>query len=252
MDLNENIELDQEAVDRVQSDLEYWDQEQIRLDNEAAEQAKYTEAAAIQRDPREAPGGGGFKGVVTEIGSALTGGIQDTASSIATFPERTADMLSGAMKEEREEYGEYKPDWTPFVDEANPIITKTWWGGLLRGVVHFGTMAAGITAAASAAGISAPASIAGMAGYSLIRAAGIGAVADIISKESDGHNALGALRDRYGWMDTPLSTKDADHPLMMKLKNIVEGMGIGLVFDGAFSLLKRGSKSARSKVEGRA
>ena len=252
MDLNENIELDQEAVDRVQSDLEYWDQEQIRLDNEAAEQAKYTEAAAIQRDPREAPGGGGFKGVVTEIGSALTGGIQDTASSIATFPERTADMLSGAMKEEREEYGEYKPDWTPFVDEANPIITKTWWGGLLRGVVHFGTMAAGITAAASAAGISAPASIAGMAGYSLIRAAGIGAVSDLISKESDGHNALGALRDRYGWMDTPLSTKDADHPLMMKLKNIVEGMGIGLVFDGAFSLLKRGSKSARSKVEGRA
>ena len=31
----------------------------------------------------------------------------------------------------------------------------------------------------------------------------VGAVSDLISKESDEQNALGALRDRYGWMDTP-------------------------------------------------
>ena len=42
---------------------------------------------------------------------------------------------------------------------------------------------------------------------SLVRAAGIGAISDLISKESDGHNALGTLRDHYGWMDTPLVKK---------------------------------------------
>ena len=50
-------------------------------------------------------------------------------------------------------------------------------------------------------------------------------------------------------MDTPLSTKDGEHPLMYKLKNIVEGMGIGLVFDGVSMALTKGG--ARAKVEAR-
>jgi len=204
-----------------------------------------------REDPRQQEGGGGFRGVVKEVQSALSGGLQDTASSIATFPERTVDMFSGEMQREKATKGYYRPDWSPFVDHDNPIITNTWWGSLLRGTVHFGTMAVGITAAASAAGISAPASLTGVAGYSLLRAAGIGAVADLISKESDGHNALGMLRDRYGWMDTPLSTKDTDHPMWMKFKNIVEGMGIGLVFDGATILLGRGAKAAKTQVRNR-
>jgi len=252
MEPNE-YELDTEALTDLQrASLDFFEEQDTARAQEQATVDASVQSSVEQRDPREAPDGGGFKRVAQELGSAITGGLQDTASSIATFPERTADMLSGAMKDERDETGTYTPDWTPFVDEANPIITKTWWGGLLRGVVHFGTMAAGITAAASAAGISAPASIAGMAGYSLIRAAGIGAVADIISKESDGHNALGSLRDRYGWMDTPLSTKNGEHPLMWKLKNVVEGMGIGAIFDGASMLLGKGSKAARAKVSNRA
>jgi len=204
-----------------------------------------------REDPRERPDGGGFAGVVKEVQSALSGGLQDTASSLATFPERTIDALSGEMKRERETKGYYRPDWSPFVDHENPIITNTWWGSLLRGTVHFGTMAAGITAAAGAAGISAPASLTGVAGYSLLRAAGIGAMADILSKETDGHNALAMMRDRHGWMDTPLSTKDTDHPMWMKFKNIVEGMGIGLIFDSATILLGRGSGAARAQVDNR-
>ena len=204
-----------------------------------------------REDPRTQPDGGGFRGVVKEIQSALSGGLQDTASSLATFPERTIDAFSGEMQRERNEKGYYRPDWSPFTDYENPIVTNTWWGSLLRGTVHFGTMAAGITAAASAAGISAPASITGIAGYSLLRAAGIGAVADIISKETDGHNALAMMRDKHGWMDTPLSTKDTDHPMWMKFKNIVEGMGIGVVFDGATMLLGRGNGLVRNQVSNR-
>ena len=203
----------------------------------------------VQKDARDNPEGWGIQGVAKELQSVLTGGVQDTLSSVATFPERTADMLSGEMSREIEEKGSYKPDWSPFNSYENPIETRTWWGQLLRGTVHFGTMALGVTAVASAAGISAPASIAGMAGYSLIRAAAIGATTDLISKTSDGENALGMLRDRFGWMDTPLSTKDDEHPLMWKLKNIVEGMGIGLVFDGVSMALTKGA--SRAKVEAR-
>ena len=59
---------------------------------------------------------------------------------------------------------------------------------------------------------------------------------------------MGALRYRYGWLDTPLSTRDTDHPVMMKVKNIVEGMGIGLIFDGLAYTLKKGSKEAIDQI----
>ncbi len=204
-----------------------------------------------REDPRLREDGGGFAGVMKEVQSALSGGLQDTASSFATLPERTVDMFSGEMQRERQEKGYYRPDWSPFVDHENPIVTNTWWGSLLRGTVHFGTMAAAITGTAALAGVSAPASLTSVAGYSLLRAAGIGAMADLLSKETDGHNALAMMRDRHGWMDTPLSTKDTDHPLWMKFKNIVEGMGIGMVFDGATMLLGRGSGAVRNQVNNR-
>ena len=221
-------------------------EKRVLAEQEVRDDARYKD---IQADARDNPEGWGVKGVAKELQSVLTGGVQDTLSSVLTFPERTADMFSGEMSREIEEKGKYKPQWTPFDSYENPIETRTWWGQLLRGTVHFGTMALGVTAAAGAAGISAPASLAGMAGYSLIRAAAIGATSDLISKTSDGENALGMLRDRFGWMDTPLSTKDGELPLMYKLKNIVEGMGIGLVFDGVSMALTKGG--ARAKVEAR-
>ena len=202
---------------------------------------------AEQDDPRNREQWG-LPGVAEELKSAVLGGVQDTASSIQTFPERAIDTLTGQVSKEKKEKGYYQPEWTPFVNEEDPIITKTWWGQMLRGVVHFGTMAAGVTAATSAAGVTAPAWLSGMAGYGLIRAAGIGAISDTISHTTDGENALGMMRDRFGWMDTPLSTRDTDHPLMMKFKNIVEGMGIGILFDSAAMALGKGSSFARAQV----
>ena len=202
---------------------------------------------AEQDDPRNREQWG-LPGVAEELKSAVLGGVQDTASSIQTFPERAIDTLTGQVSKEKKEKGYYQPEWTPFVNEEDPIITKTWWGQMLRGVVHFGTMAAGVTAATSAAGVTAPAWLSSMAGYGLIRAAGIGAISDTISHTTDGENALGMMRDRFGWMDTPLSTRDTDHPLMMKFKNIVEGMGIGILFDSTAMALGKGSTYARAQV----
>ena len=221
----------------------------IEQSDELQEQ-QVTEDATIQAeqdDPRNREQWG-LPGVAEELKSAVLGGVQDTASSIQTFPERVVDTLSGEVSREKKEKGYYQPEWTPFVNEEDPIITKTWWGQMLRGVVHFGTMAAGVTAATSAAGVTAPAWLSGAAGYGLMRAAGIGAISDVISHTTDGENALGMMRDRFGWMDTPLSTRDTDHPLMMKFKNIVEGMGIGILFDSAAMALGKGSKYARAQV----
>ena len=205
----------------------------------------------VQDDPRNAENWGA-KALIKEGQSILSGGLQDTASSLATFPERTVDALSGEMQRQREETGTYRPDWTPFNGYDNPIETKTWWGKQLRGLVHFGTLAAGTVVAAKAVAatgiVSVPAGLVALSKGNLIRGAAVGAVSDLISKESDEQNALAALRDRYGWIDTPISTKDTDHPVVMKLKNIVEGMGIGLVFDGFAYTLKKGGDKAIEQI----
>ncbi len=213
-----------------------------------------TQSEAEVKDPRNKENWG-VQGLAKEAQSILSGGLQDTASSITTFPERTIDALTGQMSKERKEEGGYRPDWDPFVDYENPIETKTWWGKLLRGVVHFGSMAAAIIPAAKITAARTGIAIAGLGGKtvasSLARGAAIGATSDLISKESDGHNALGTLRDHYGFIDTPLSTKDTDHPVWMKLKNIMEGMGIGFGFDGASILLGKGSRRILNKVKDR-
>ena len=236
MENDPNNLVDKRALeDEINQDSQYIDQ--LDKQNEAhqlqvqQEEADTTQKKAEQEDPREAENWG-FKALVKEGQSILSGGLQDTASSLTTFPERTLDAVTGEIARERKEKGYYRPDWDPFVDYDNPIETKTWWGKLLRGVVHFGSLAAVIIPAAKYSLARVGLQGAWMGTSSLVRAAGVGAVSDVISKESDGHNALGSLRDHYGFMDTPLSTRDTDHPLMMKFKNVVEGMGIGLIFDG--------------------
>ena len=235
-----------------------------RLEEESIAQDKLNEAQALavqqeeekeqeQIDPRMTNDKWGLKAFAKEGQSILTGGIQDTISSSTTFAERTFDAVTGRMQEEKEQQGYYRPDWDPFVDEDDPIITKTWWGKLLRGTVHFGSLAAGVVLSAkglAAAGIpllgAASAKMLGLG--TVTRAMAIGGISDLISKESDGHNALGALTKQYGWMDTPLTTKDTDHPMMMKFKNIVEGMGIGLIFDGAAQLIGGGKKAVQRQI----
>ena len=218
---------------------------------ETAEKQK-EQFSEVRDDPRNSENWG-LGGVAKEIGSAIQGGLQDTASSVTTFAERTTDALSGEMQREKEEKGYYRPEWDPFVDQDDPIITKTWWGQLLRGTVHFGSMALGtVLAAKGLAATGIPLLAAGGAGLmgmgNVTRAMAIGGLSDLISKESDGHNALGSLRDHYGWIDTPLSTRETDHPIMMKMKNIVEGMGIGLAFDGVGYLLGKGSRGVKTQI----
>jgi hypothetical protein len=251
--------IDQNLVDNVankmqQASDEYRDQiiaEELAKSNEIKQEEQ---ALAEQKDPRNADTWG-LKGLAKEAQSILSGGLQDTASSIATFPERTFDAFSGEMQKQNQETGGYRPDWSPFGGYDNPIETRTWWGRQLRGLVHFGSLSVGALLAAkgiAATGVvTIPAGLLALTKANFVRGAALGAVSDLVSKESDGQNAMGALRDRYGWFDTPLATKDTDHPVMMKIKNIVEGMGIGLFFDGLAYTLKQGGDAAITQIRAR-
>jgi len=191
-----------------------------------------------------------------ELRNAFTGGIRDTASSLVTLPERVGDMFSGEMQREGDDY---EPEFNPLGGDMNPV-TQTWWGNAIRGVVHFGTMAAGvvvgakgIAAAGIGGGISAGASwIAGTGvtgvGAGLARGAVIGAAGDLVSEYSQDHNMLGQLRDHNAALDTPLATKDTDHPAIKTLKNVVEGMGIGVVADGVIQAIGRSRMASKTKV----
>tara|TARA_Y100001973_G_scaffold99090_1_gene157758 strand:- start:1355 stop:5053 length:3699 start_codon:yes stop_codon:yes gene_type:complete len=241
------------SLDQVDATLDVEELERMteQLSGSEEQQPEQTAQNELQDDDPRNQENWGVAGVTEELKSAVLGGTQDTLSSVTTFPERTVDAFSGEIARERKEKGFYQPEFDPFVNEEDPIVTKTWWGQLIRGTVHFGTMAAGIVAAVKASPVTIPAALKGIKGYSLLRAAGIGATSDLISKESDGHNALGVMRDKYGWMDTPLSTRDTDHPMWMKFKNIVEGMGIGFVFDAGTIALGKGSKYAKMQIAAR-
>ena len=251
--------IDDEAINelgKVAQDISDEYRNRIVAEEQAAAEQAQTEQQAVdtQADPRNSDTWGA-KALIREGQSILSGGLQDTASSIATFPERTVDALSGEMQRQREETGSYKPDFTPFGGYDNPIETRTWWGKQLRGLVHFGSLAAGtlLTAKAAAATglVTVPAGLIAFAKGNTVRGMAVGAVSDLVSKESDEQNALAALRDRYGWIDTPISTKDTDHPVVMKLKNIVEGMGIGLFFDGFAYTLGKGSQKVVKQIQDR-
>ncbi len=253
--------IDTEAA-AAQADFINQSREDRKKSDEAAalaateEQKAKAQELAEQEDPRNAEQWG-IGAVGKEVSSAIGAGVTTAAGSVVTFPERTIDALNGEMAEVGVK--NYQPDWNPFVDYDNPIETRTWWGELIKNGVHFGTLAAGTLAAAplaakagvAAGGASAIAWGTRALSNGWVRAAAVGAVSDLISEQSDKDNALGTLRDKYGLIDTPISTNDDDHPIIYKLKNIVEGMGIGTIADGVFRILGKGSSKVIGKIKGR-
>ena len=142
---NPNALTEAEAEQERELSLEL-EADRTQIDaNRVAEQeqrkATQAQAAAEVEDPRNKKKWGVGE-VIKETTSAIGGGLQDTASSLITAPERIIDFFTGEMERENKAGG-YKPEWDDFfVNDENPIETKTWWGGLIRGLTHFGTLAA--------------------------------------------------------------------------------------------------------------
>ena len=243
-----------EADNEAQFDVIQQEQQQAEL----AKVEAVNKASANKEDPRSDGVGFNLGDVGAELSAALGGGLQDAASSVATLPERVADTFNGEM----ETAGDgYRPEWDPFTDYENPIETKTWWGGAIRGLVQFGGLALGTVAAVKGGAVVAGglglakvagalgwvgAGVSGGLGANLARGAVVGGIGDVISRDSQKHNAMGAIAERYPALNNPLATQDSDHPAMKTFKNVVEGMGIGGVFDLGLEAIGYGFKSLKN------
>ena len=250
-----DLEAQQAGIDEVAA-MEVAIQQQQADD--VANAAATEQAVKQEEDPRNDGVGFNLGDIGAELSSAVGGGIQDAASSVVTLPERAADMFNGEMEAAGDDY---RPEWDPFTDYDNPIETHTWWGGAIRGLVQFGGLAIGTVVAAKggaaiAGGLGLKAlagglgwvgaGVSGSLGANVARGAVVGGIGDVISRDSQKDNALGALKEHHAWLDNPLATQDDDHPAMKTFKNVVEGMGIGGVFDLTLETIGYGVKSLKS------
>ena len=236
--------------------LEYRQQQEgqrVEAANQAQTELNQKNAEIDDSRNKENWGAGEY---VKEVFNAVGGGIQDTASSLITLPERVIDLATGEMARESKTKEGYKPEWDDFfVDDSNPIETKTWWGGLIRGLTHFGTLAAVPVPGFGVAGkIGATTSkiVPKLAAKPLAQTLGRGALkgakVDLLSRYSQDDNALGILDQHFTGIGGPLATKKHDHPLVKTLKNVVEGMGLGVISDTVLEGMQLAVKKGAPKI----
>ena len=225
--------VDSRLVDEAQKGLEY-----VESYNDSLKAEEPTE------QPEEVDKFSDIGDVAREVTNAVVGGLQQTGSDIVTLPERAIDMARG------EDVGgeDYRPDTDVFGAFENPIETRTWWGGVIKTLVNYGSLAFVPIPGARIGKIANATTKLGQMG----RAALVGAKVDLIASGSQDDNASalveGALQQHFPNIEIPLATRDTDHPAMKTLKNVVEGMGIGGVIDG-LHLAFRGSKGVEQAVE---
>ena len=215
-------------VDGLQQDIETVDSlnERQEVELKLDEQKKLEEQQA-QQEKENQP-----KGFVNELSSAVLGGAVDTVNDITSIPERVVDLASGEMAEEG---SNYKPTWMQ-IDE-DPFETTTWWGGLIRGVINYGSLF--VTGGFALKGASA-----GLKGLGLalkapsmapvVTGALKGAAVDAVALQSMDENVSAQIIKHMPAAEAvlgPLATKDTDHPMTKTIKNIVEGLGLGFIAD---------------------
>ena len=218
--------------DVVQSDLEITSN--ISERNEAYDQINEAQQQQRQQILDESKP---LEGTGSELGNAIAGGLVDAVSDIVTLPERVIDLATGEMAEEGVDY---KPEWDDWL-EPEKYETRTWWGGMIKGTVNLATLLIPIGGQVRGAGMFARF---GPKAATILRGATSGAIADGIMRSSQGDNLSATAIEHVPQLEAvlgPLATRDTDHPAMRILKNVVEGMGIGIIFDGLVGL--KGAKS---------
>ena len=200
----------------------------------------------------------GLKENLQEGANVIFGALRDEARNIVTAPERISDMLSGEMDRQIQETGEYKLDFDFLPDHQQPI-TRTKWGNILRGILGYASFAipvAGVAGKISkGTGIAANIAKGTLASKNIfVAGATQGLVHDVLAENSQEDNILGTLKNGplknyYPSFLDPLATNDDDSPVMKTLKNVVESMGVGIIFDGVLEGMKVGVRNLRHTPE---
>ena len=237
-------EVDQDALQR------YDNLEAINNEIASDEQAAEAEAAQVQEDEAKAasmknPDGSlkstqetmdpkefGAKENLEEAGKALVGGAVDAYNSVVSLPKFFDPKF-------------YQPDTPdkPYLYD-NPLlikekpITRTVWGKAIRTVTEFGIGMVGLGKVGMAVKgvkglqMAAKGSTAGRMALGAVH----GAAYDTISNSSQqGNLAASLIEMKPEWSNVlkPIATTDDMSPAQRALMNTAEGLGIGLVFDGA-------------------
>jgi len=222
--------LSEQETNRAVANIQAADIELKRPTEEEVAEEQAVEATTPEPiKENEGPTAGDY---VADTFIGLGAGARDIASNIITTPERVIDFFNGEMEKEGKDYD---TEWDDFMyGDGDPIETKTWWGGLVRGATDVvgtiyttGAIGKGIGLLSKAQQLNQARTL----GSTLKEGALLGLRYDLVAKNEGQDNLTGTLKQHYGWLDTPFATNDTDHPGIRKLKHIVEGMGIGAVFD---------------------
>ena len=209
----------EQAVENIQqADIE----KGITATEEPQELPEEVTPEVVQEEKKEGPTAGDY---VADTFVGLGEGARAAASNIITTPERVIDFFNGEMEEEMKTEEGYQTEWDQFMyGDGDPITTKTWWGGFVSAATEVGTTI-GLTGGFGKLGTGATLAA------NIRSGAVIGARYDLLAKNENQDNMTGMLVKKVPALDNALATNDADHPAMRKLKHVVEGMGIGMVFD---------------------
>jgi hypothetical protein len=247
--LEEQQRKDELENQRLQAMQEAEDAEKERLKGMSLEERGQENLDKLQEQHAETDKKKfGINENITEFRNAIKRGSLTALDGAVTAPERWADAARG------EDIGDpnYKTDFDPFKDVDLPLV-KTWWGKLVEGVSHYGTYGLATVATFKASGVA--------AGATAVTATSAG-LAAALSKNHDDHNLSGEIVKKVpelGVVFGPLATKEKDHPLIKKFKNIVEELGMARIFDvilakqfgkdGVEEAIKRGDNVAIQTVE---
>ena len=241
---------DNTAIDAVLAEGEQREEDKILAEQSAQE--KKLKDQQLDAEEAESRKGLGDRIVDTamEFSKSTAGGLLDTVETGLTAKERFEDMFNGQMEAAGDDY---KPEWNP-VEDINTWESETWWGQMWRDVVHYGSLAAGVYYGGKAALAAAPKVGLGFAANAVrtaptwVKGGVVGGAGDALSIYNQDSNLLATLRDRFGFIDTPLSTKDTDHPAMKTTKQVLEGFGIGTAFERALMGIARARRNIGKSI----
>ena len=205
--------LSEEETAAAVENMQAAEQERAAVQQQYAEQEE--QAAEVNK-----PEGANLGAYIVDTVKAPIAGGREAIANLITTPEKIIDMVSGEADEEG-----YEPEWDDFLyGEEDPLETKTWWGGLIKGVTEvgltlattggFGKVGKGVTFL-----------------QTLKSGALTGARFDLLDKDSLDSNISGMLKERFPLLDTPLASQEHDGPIMNTLKNVAEGLVLGGIFD---------------------
>jgi hypothetical protein len=243
------LELEDEQAKRDAEANQMLQQEQQKIDQQKAATAAANQKQQAQSAQQAENAAKPQPNVVQELGTAVVGAGIDAVESVGGTAE---GLLTGQLLEK-----EFKPTWLQVADEAEPM-NRTVWGNITRGLLEFGLLTAGTGGVGNLFKVSkiAPAVKAGQfltstattKGGAVARGAVKGAMADFTSSFSEGETIGDEIKKVIPWAPVITTDKD-DSALERRLKNMLEGIGLGVAIDLALAS-KAGKKAARAAAKG--